>query len=137
MLASPSFAIAQELALPVRPGGPRRLVHADCFRLETSAEFPRPRASDRLAPGSVLVAEWGIASAAALGSDRLSCGFVSPRRLARISGCAPAAGGACWPAGESDVPDRQKFGVPASPTWSTSRTSRAVSSLQRAGQSWR
>jgi len=71
LLVSPTFTIAQELALPVRPGGPRRLVHADCFRLETREELEASGLEDWLAPGSVLVAEWGDRFEAALGSDRL------------------------------------------------------------------
>jgi tRNA threonylcarbamoyladenosine biosynthesis protein TsaE len=70
-VVSPTFAIAQELALPARPGRPGRLVHADCFRLETRAELEAAGLTDWLAPGCVLVAEWGDRFEAALGSDRL------------------------------------------------------------------
>jgi tRNA threonylcarbamoyladenosine biosynthesis protein TsaE len=71
LLVSPTFTIAQELALPARLGGPRRLVHADCFRLETREELEAAGLEDWLAPGSVLVAEWGDRFEAALGKDRL------------------------------------------------------------------
>ena len=71
LLASPTFAIAQELELPPRPGAPRRLIHADCFRLESGAELEAAGLSDWLAPGSVLIAEWGDRFPAALGDDRL------------------------------------------------------------------
>ena len=71
LLASPTFSIAQDVPLPARPGGPQRLVHADCFRLETRAELEAAGLSDWLAPGSVLVAEWGDRFEAALGGDRL------------------------------------------------------------------
>ena len=94
-VASPTFAIAQELPLPARPGGPRRLVHADCFRLESREELEAAGLSDWLAPGSVLVAEWGDRFAAAFGSDRLE---VRIRELAdgsrEISGRALGPGAA-------------------------------------------
>ena len=70
-LASPTFTIAQELPLPPRAGGPRRLVHADCFRLEAAEELEAAGLSDWLAPGTVLLAEWGDRFAAALGPERL------------------------------------------------------------------
>ena len=58
-LASPTFMIAQDLPLPARGGGPRRLVHADCFRLNEPEELEAAGLSDWLAPGTVLLAEWG------------------------------------------------------------------------------
>ena len=70
-VASPTFTIAQDLPLPARPGRPRRLVHADCFRLETRAELEAAGLSDWLAPGCVLVAEWGDRFAAAFGGECL------------------------------------------------------------------
>ena len=72
LLASPTFSIAQEVPLPVRAGGPRRLVHADCYRLESRAELEAAGLSDWLVPGTVLIAEWGDRFEAALGSDRLA-----------------------------------------------------------------
>jgi tRNA threonylcarbamoyladenosine biosynthesis protein TsaE len=74
-VASPTFTIAQDLPLPVRAGGPRRLVHADCYRLTTADELEAAGLLDWLAPGCVLLAEWGDRFAAALGSDRLEVGI--------------------------------------------------------------
>ena len=100
LVASPTFTIAQELELPVRSGGPRRLVHADCFRLESREELEAAGLLDWLAPGSVLVAEWGDRFEAALGSDRLE---VRIRELAdgsrEIAGRAHGPGAALALAG--------------------------------------
>jgi len=70
-LASPTFTIAQDLPLPARSGGPRRLVHADCFRLSDPEELDAAGLSDWLAPGTVLLAEWGDRFPDALGPERL------------------------------------------------------------------
>jgi tRNA threonylcarbamoyladenosine biosynthesis protein TsaE len=71
LLASPTFTIAQEVPLPARAGGPRRLVHADCYRIESAGELEAAGLADWLAPGTVLVAEWGDRFPAALGAERL------------------------------------------------------------------
>jgi tRNA threonylcarbamoyladenosine biosynthesis protein TsaE len=70
-LASPTFTIAQDLPLPARAGRPRRLVHADCFRLTEPEELEAAGLADWLAPGTVLLAEWGDRFPEALGPDRL------------------------------------------------------------------
>jgi tRNA threonylcarbamoyladenosine biosynthesis protein TsaE len=71
LLASPTFTIAQEVPLPARAGGPRRLVHADCYRIESAGELEAAGLSDWLAPGTVLITEWGDRFAAAFGAERL------------------------------------------------------------------
>ena len=93
LLASPTFSIAQEVPLPARPGGPRRLVHADCFRLGSRAELEAAGLTDWLAPGTVLIAEWGDRFEAALGGDRLE---VRLRELA--DGSREITGSALGPA---------------------------------------
>jgi tRNA threonylcarbamoyladenosine biosynthesis protein TsaE len=70
-LASPTFTIAQDLRLPARSGGPRRLVHADCFRLNDAEELEAAGLSDWLAPGTVLLAEWGDRFSETLGPEQL------------------------------------------------------------------
>jgi tRNA threonylcarbamoyladenosine biosynthesis protein TsaE len=70
-LASPTFTIAQELPLPARDAGPRRLVHADCYRLADAEELEAAGLSDWLAAGTVLLAEWGDRFPEALGPARL------------------------------------------------------------------
>lgn len=70
-LASPTFTIAADLPLPARAGGPRRLVHADCFRLREAEELEAAGLSDWLAAGTVLLAEWGDRFPAALGPEQL------------------------------------------------------------------
>jgi tRNA threonylcarbamoyladenosine biosynthesis protein TsaE len=70
-LASPTFTIAQDLRLPARSGGPRRLVHADCFRLNDAEELEAAGVSDWLAPGTVLLAEWGDRFSETLGPEQL------------------------------------------------------------------
>jgi tRNA threonylcarbamoyladenosine biosynthesis protein TsaE len=71
VLASPTFTIAHELPLPARPGAPRRLVHADCFRLQAAAELEEAGLDDWLAAGTLLLAEWGDRFREAFGSERL------------------------------------------------------------------
>jgi tRNA threonylcarbamoyladenosine biosynthesis protein TsaE len=70
-LASPTFTIAHDLPLPARNGGPRRLVHADCFRLNEPEELEAAGLSDWLAPGTVLLAEWGDRFRDSLGPEQL------------------------------------------------------------------
>jgi tRNA threonylcarbamoyladenosine biosynthesis protein TsaE len=95
LVVSPTFTIAQDLPLPVRAGGPRRLVHADCFRLEACEELEAAGLSDWLAPGCVLLAEWGDRFEAALGSDRLEVRIRElPDGSREITGRALGAGAA-------------------------------------------
>jgi tRNA threonylcarbamoyladenosine biosynthesis protein TsaE len=70
-LASPTFTIAQDLPLPAGPNGPRRLVHADCFRLNEPEELEAAGLADWLAPGTVLVAEWADRFPGSFGAVRL------------------------------------------------------------------
>jgi tRNA threonylcarbamoyladenosine biosynthesis protein TsaE len=70
-LASPTFTIAQELPLPARSGGPGRLVHADCYRLVDAEELEAAGLSDWLAPGTVLLAEWGDRFRETFGPEQL------------------------------------------------------------------
>jgi tRNA threonylcarbamoyladenosine biosynthesis protein TsaE len=68
VLASPSFTIASELPLG---GPPARLVHADWFRVGSLDELEAAGLDDWLAPGTVLVVEWGDRFPEALGADAL------------------------------------------------------------------
>lgn len=100
-LASPTFTIAQDLPLPARSGGPRRLVHADCFRLNEPEELEAAGLSDWLAPGTVLLAEWGDRFPASLGPERLEVRIAErpdgARELAAEGrGAAPEAVLARW-----------------------------------------
>lgn len=65
-VASPSFTIASEL--PIAAG---RLVHADWFRVGSLAELEAAGLDDWLAPGTMLVVEWGDRFPEALGGDAL------------------------------------------------------------------
>lgn len=100
-LASPTFTIAQELPLPASSGGPPRLVHADCYRLGDAEELEAAGLSDWLAPGTVLLAEWGDRFGEALGPERLEV-RISERPdgereiAAQARGTAPAALLARW-----------------------------------------
>ena len=101
LLASPTFTIAQDVRLPSRAGGPRRLVHADCFRLGTADELEAAGLADWLEPGAVLVAEWGDRFAAALGPERLEVHIAeaadgSREITARAHGAAPELALARW-----------------------------------------
>ena len=70
-LARPTFTIAQELPLPEGGGRPRRLVHADCYRLASAEELEAAGLADWLGAGTVLLAEWGDRFPEALGPVRL------------------------------------------------------------------
>ncbi len=101
LLASPTFTIAHDIPLPETPSGPCRLVHADCFRLRSADELETAGLEDWLAPGVVLVMEWGDRFEAALGSERLELHFRelpdgSREIAARALGDAAAATLARW-----------------------------------------
>jgi len=69
-MASPTFTIANEFALP--PGRPfARLVHADFYRMEAESELEAAGLLDWLAPGALLVAEWADRFPNALPADHL------------------------------------------------------------------
>ncbi|MDX1648871.1 MAG: tRNA (adenosine(37)-N6)-threonylcarbamoyltransferase complex ATPase subunit type 1 TsaE [Myxococcota bacterium] len=96
-VASPTFVIAQELPTPAGP----RLVHADWYRVEDAAELEAAGLSDWLAPGTVLVVEWGERYPEALPTDRLEVRLEAEdehvRRVeARAGGPEAAAVEACW-----------------------------------------
>jgi tRNA threonylcarbamoyladenosine biosynthesis protein TsaE len=67
LLASPTFTIAQELATPRG----LVLVHADAYRLDALEELETAGLDDWLAPGRLLLLEWGDRFAQALPTDRL------------------------------------------------------------------
>jgi len=91
LLASPTFTIAQDVPLPARAGAPRRLVHADCYRLASAEELEAAGLEDWLAPGTVLVAEWGDRFPAPLGPERLEVTLAEAADGARAI-CARAHG---------------------------------------------
>jgi tRNA threonylcarbamoyladenosine biosynthesis protein TsaE len=65
LVASPTFVIASEYA------GRRRLVHADCYRLESAAELDAAGFPDWLEPGQVVAVEWADRFPEALPSDHI------------------------------------------------------------------
>lgn len=67
-VASPTFVIAHEYALPV--GG--ALVHVDLYRVESEAELENAGLLDWLAPERVVVVEWSDRLPAALPRERLT-----------------------------------------------------------------
>ncbi len=69
LLASPSFVLAHEFEL--NGAGPRRLVHADFYRVERSGELEAAGLRDWLARDCLLLAEWGERYADQLPADRL------------------------------------------------------------------
>lgn len=89
---SPTFVIAHELALP--SGG--RLVHVDCYRVASEAELEGAGLLDWLAPGALVLAEWGDRFPAAWPPDHLEvrlerAGAETRRLFARGRGPAAAA----------------------------------------------
>ena len=91
-LASPSFVIASEFSA-ARVGGPQRLVHADAYRLEQAEELEAAGLWDWLAPGCLLLLEWGDRFPESLPGDRLEvrlAGSNAPERR-RLEACAGGA----------------------------------------------
>ena len=78
-LASPTFVLASELETP----GGLRLVHADLYRVESLGELEAAGWWDWLAPGTVVLVEWGERLPEALPPDRLEL---------RLSGPTPDGG---------------------------------------------
>jgi tRNA threonylcarbamoyl adenosine modification protein YjeE len=103
---SPTFVIAQELPLPA--GGV--LIHVDCYRVTSEAELESAGLLDWLAPGALIVAEWGERVLGAWPDDRLEIAIErdAPGRTleAVASGAASAALLARW---------REQLGESASP----------------------
>jgi tRNA threonylcarbamoyladenosine biosynthesis protein TsaE len=78
-VASPTFVIANEHALE-GSARPRRLVHADGYRLESEVELEAAGLLDWLDGGTLLALEWGEDFAGCLPADRLEV------RLAAVAG---------------------------------------------------
>lgn len=99
-VASPTFVIAHEHALPAGSG--RRLVHVDGYRLADEDELEAAGWSDWLVPGTLVVVEWGDRFPDALPADRLR---VALGREAEAGRSAPApAPGAPAPAPAPGAP---------------------------------
>lgn len=92
-VASPTFTIASEV--PLSAGGPRRLVHADWFRVGSLEELEAAGLDDWLGSDAVLVVEWGDRFPEALGPDaldvRLEETAPGERRLTASAGGSEAA----------------------------------------------
>ena len=73
-LASPTFTIVHEHRAP----DGRVFAHVDCYRLRSAAELEAAGFLDLLAPGAVVVVEWGDLFPEALPADHLEV------RLARV-----------------------------------------------------
>jgi tRNA threonylcarbamoyladenosine biosynthesis protein TsaE len=91
-LASPTFTIVHEHRAP----DGRHFAHVDCYRLRSAAELEAAGFLDLLAPGAVVVVEWGDRFPEALPPDRLRVelarvpGQDSQRRLSAVAS-GPAA----------------------------------------------
>ena len=88
LVTSPTFTVAYELAAPT--GGV--LVHADAYRLEHEAELESAGLEDWLAPGRLLVLEWGERFPEVLPEDRLEV-RITPGREAEDREIEARAGG--------------------------------------------
>jgi len=93
-VTSPTFAICSEY--PLAEG--RRLAHLDGYRLESTRELENAGFLDLLAPGTILLIEWGERFRDALPDDRLeiqiarSGDIPTQRRLDAVACGAAAAG---------------------------------------------
>jgi tRNA threonylcarbamoyladenosine biosynthesis protein TsaE len=70
-VSSPTFVIASEYEGRARNGSERLLVHADLYRVETTAELEAAGYLDWIAPGHVVAVEWAERVREALPQDRL------------------------------------------------------------------
>ena len=88
---SPTFIVAQELALP----SGRMLVHVDCYRIGSEAELESAGLLDWLAPNALVVVEWPERVPGAWPSDRLEVRFargaVEEERELEASASGPTA----------------------------------------------
>jgi tRNA threonylcarbamoyladenosine biosynthesis protein TsaE len=91
-IQSPTFVIAHEVPLP----GGRRLVHVDCYRVESELELEGAGLLDWLAPDAVTLVEWGDRFAAAWPVDRLEVRIERlaerEREIRAVAGGPQAAG---------------------------------------------
>jgi tRNA threonylcarbamoyladenosine biosynthesis protein TsaE len=70
-VASPTFVIASEYEGRARDGSKRLLVHADLYRLGSTAELEGAGFLDWIAPGHLVAMEWAERLREALPQDRL------------------------------------------------------------------
>ena len=86
---SPTFVVAQELALP--SGG--SLVHVDCYRVGSPAELEDAGLLDWLAPGARVVVEWGERVPDAWPADRLEIAIErgEAARALSVRACGPSS----------------------------------------------
>ncbi len=72
-VASPTFTLVQEYALPHPPGPHVTLVHADLYRLldapSLEAEVARLGLREQRGEGAIVVVEWGDGAVRALGGE--------------------------------------------------------------------
>ncbi len=73
-VTSPTFAICSEYAL----AGGRKLAHLDGYRLESAGELESAGFLDLLAPGTIVLVEWGERFRDALPADRLEIEISRP-----------------------------------------------------------
>jgi tRNA threonylcarbamoyladenosine biosynthesis protein TsaE len=111
-LASPTFVIASEYALP----GGGRLAHVDLYRVQSAGELEAAGFLDLLAPGTLVAVEWADRLPDALPADRLELRIERPaaatepeRRVlhARASGEASRAVLARWRAALEALPGHE------------------------------
>jgi tRNA threonylcarbamoyladenosine biosynthesis protein TsaE len=93
-LASPSFVIAAEFPSACATG-PARLVHADAYRVVHAEELEAAGLFDWLAPGCLLLLEWGDRFPESLPADRLdvhlSVGAAPEQRRVEARAGGPAS----------------------------------------------
>jgi len=70
-VVSPTFGLVHVHPVPARPGGPRRIVHADFYRLAGVGDLAEIGWEDATAGDSWTLVEWPSRAAAALPPDRL------------------------------------------------------------------
>ncbi len=94
-VTSPTFVVAQELALP----GGGALVHVDCYRIASAAELENAGLLDWLAPGACVAVEWAERVPDAWPDDRLEIAIA--RKAEQGEAARTLAVRACGPRSEA------------------------------------
>ncbi len=92
-VTSPTFTLVRQYPLPGRGAGPRVLVHADVYRLDSLQEVVDLGLGELAEDGGVALVEWGDVAEPVIGRDaltvRLDPGDHDDRRTVTVSASGP------------------------------------------------
>ncbi|MFM1997421.1 MAG: tRNA ((37)-N6)-threonylcarbamoyltransferase complex ATPase subunit type 1 TsaE [Planctomycetota bacterium] len=101
-VVSPTFGLIHVHAVPPREGGPRRLVHADLYRLSGAADLEEIGWDEATAGPVWVFVEWPERAAAALPPDRLDLTIGIDSETGRTLSFMPRGGFALAGLGATD-----------------------------------